>query len=213
MSTTIPHGKQATQRSDEENVRTALEIIQLAPESVVERMLLERSQGPSSVYLSSMSRILGFTQAVNSLASALASLDTAVPPGVARAAQATENVWRQIETEFGLLSSGEVAKALGAVESNRGYASTRRKRGELAGIERKNAFLYPGFQLDVEEQRVRAWVAPLLQLATEHDRSESDALVWMVVPSTYFDGARPVDHLDDPERILAGAARSWNTEW
>ena len=49
MSTTIPHGKQATQRSDEENVRTALEIIQLAPESVVERMLLERSQGPSSV--------------------------------------------------------------------------------------------------------------------------------------------------------------------
>lgn len=209
MSIATPHG--ASDRQPEEaDVQQALELIQSTPEAIVERVLL-RNHSPG--FLNSLTRVMGFANAVESLSGALASLDTVVPPAVARAAQATENVWRQIDAEFGLLSSAEVAELLGASGSNRGYSSALRKRGALAGIERKNAYLYPGFQFDVQARKIRPWVSPLLALATQHDRSASDAVIWMVAPSTFFDGARPADHPDDGERILAGAVRSWDAEW
>lgn len=211
MSISIPHST-GNARSEDEAVRQALELLQRTPPTVVERVLTHDA-GPAAGYLHSLTRVLGFTHAVETLSSSLAALETTVPPGVARAAQATENVWRSIDAEFGLLSSSDVARLLGATGANRAYASGLRSRGEIAGIERKNAFRYPGFQFDAPHERVHSWVAPLLKLAATHERSASDALVWMVAPSTFFDGARPVDHAADGDRILTGAARAWGTEW
>ncbi|MFC5336906.1 hypothetical protein [Leucobacter denitrificans] len=196
----------------EEEVRRALEILERTDATSIERALRTAS-GSATGFLTSLRATLTFNRSVGSLENALASLDTTVSPEIARAAQATENVWRQIDREFGLLSSAEVAAILGASKDNRAYAAALRKRGALAGIERKNAYVYPGFQLNTTTGTVHTWVAPLLKLATEHNRSMSDALLWMVSPSTYFDGARPVDHLDDAERILSVSARSWGTEW
>lgn len=61
-------------------------------------------------------------------------------------AQATENVWRSIEQEFGLLSSSDVAGRVG--KSGRSYAHDRRKAGKLLAVKRGARYFYPGFQLD-----------------------------------------------------------------
>lgn len=129
-------------------------------------------------------------------------------PAIARAVQATENVWRAVESEFGLLSSPEVDTFLRA--SN---ASDLRQRGELLSTMRTDSYVFPGFQFDHQAGAVRAWVAPLLTLAESNERSAADVIMWMMSPTTYFDGDRPADHVDDAQRLLSVAERVWGIEW
>jgi hypothetical protein len=129
-------------------------------------------------------------------------------PAIARAVQATENVWRAVESEFGLLSSPEVDTLLRA--SN---ASDLRQRGELLAILRRNGYVFPGFQFDHEAGAVRLWIAPLLTLAERNERSTADVIMWMMSPTTYFDGDRPADHVGDVQRLLSVAERTWSIEW
>ena len=60
---------------------------------------------------------------------------------------------------------------------------------------------------------MRPWVAPLLTLAESNERSAADVIVWMMSPTTYFDGDRPADHVDDAQRLLSVAERVWGIEW
>lgn len=136
-----------------------------------------------------------------------------VDPAMARAVQATENAWRAVESEFGLLSSSEVDILLGARNADQAYAAELRKRGELLSTLRKNSYVFPGFQLDHNVGVVRDWVAPLLTLAERNERSAADVIMWMMSPTTYFDGNRPADHVNDAERLLDVAERAWSIEW
>lgn len=131
----------------------------------------------------------------------------------AAAARATANAWARLETEFGLLTPVEVATILGVSRNRHAYVESLRQQGALECIELEGVCLYPGFQLDMGARRIHAWVAPLLKLATQHQRSPSDVFIWIVAPSTYFNGARPVDSLNNPALMLSVASRSWNIEW
>lgn len=147
------------------------------------------------------------------LENALSRLRSVVDPATARAAQATENVWREIADEFGLLKSSEVGDLLGASKSNREFISIRRTRGELLGIVRNNGYLYPGFQFDRSTGAIRSWVKPLLELAGEHSMGAADVLFWMMSPTTYFGGDRPADHAREGDQLLDVAGRSWSVQW
>ncbi|WP_158297143.1 type II toxin-antitoxin system VapB family antitoxin [Zhihengliuella sp. ISTPL4] len=147
------------------------------------------------------------------LENALSRLRSVVDPATARAAQATENVWREIADEFGLLKSGEVGALLGASKSNREFVSIRRNRGELLGVVRNNGYLYPGFQFDRSTGTIKAWVKPLLELAREHSMGAVDVLFWMMTPTIYFGGDRPADHAGEGDRLLDVAGRSWSVHW
>lgn len=136
-----------------------------------------------------------------------------VSPAEARVAQATENLWRDIETEFGLWTSTEVATFVGAKSSNRTFASSRRSRGALMGVVRRNSYVYPGFQFDPETHEVYPWVKPLLDCARKSDYSDRDVILWMVRSTSYLSGARPVDYRDEDNRILSVAKRAWSVEW
>lgn len=196
----------------EEEVRRALEVLSSTTPAVLDHVIeLYSAQLPSAA--TSVRDAVAFHHSVGDLESALVGLPTALDPATARAAQATENVWRRIADEFGLLSSSEVSALLGAANSNRVYAAQRRQRGELLAVQRKNAYVFPGFQFDHELGEARAWVAPLLKLAAGYDRSAAGVIMWMMAPSTYFDGGRPVDHVDAPRRLLDVADRAWGIEW
>ncbi|TFD52371.1 hypothetical protein E3T46_05760 [Cryobacterium sp. Hh11] len=136
-----------------------------------------------------------------------------VDPATARAVQARENMWRRIESEFGLLSSSEVSDLLGASNGNRTFTAELRKRGALLAAHRKNGYVFPGFQFDHEAGEVRPWVVPLLETARRHDWSAADVIMWMMSPTTYFDSDRPADHVDDAQRLLDVAERAWGVEW
>lgn len=142
----------------------------------------------------------------------LFGLHSVVDPATARAAQATENVWREIANEFGLLESSEVSALLGASKGNLEFVSIRRNSGELLGVVRNNGYLYPGFQFDRSTGTIREWVRPLLELAREHRMGAGDVLFWMMSPTTYFGGDRPADHMNDGDQLLDIARRSWSVE-
>jgi len=137
-----------------------------------------------------------------------------IDPAIARAVRATENAWRAVESEFGLLSSSEVDTLLGARNGNRAYAADLRKRGELLAALRNNSYVFPGFQFDHNAGTVRDWVAPLLVLAERYEWDTADVILWMMSPTTYFEEEdRPVDHVDDAPRVVDVAEKAWGVEW
>ena len=149
---------------------------------------------------------------VAALGPAMAAFKGTTTPQLARAVQATENVWKAIEAEFGLLTSHEVAKLIGTGKSGRSLASDQRAAGKLIGAKRGNKVLYPGFQFDVGAGKVRPATAPLIATAKEVGWDEEDLVLWLMAPSGYFDGDRPVDHLDDPN-LAEKARRKATVEW
>ena len=150
-----------------------------------------------------------------SLRQSMASLRGAITPELVRAAQATENVWRRIADEWGMYSSEDVSMILGSEKPNRTRAREERKHGRVIGVQRNGAYLHPGFQFDREHGRIRPWVAPLLALAGERDRTPEGVALWMVRPTTYLGSERnrPVDHVDDDELIVRTALNAWDGEW
>lgn len=149
-------------------------------------------------------------RSIQSVGAAVSRLP-ALPAGFTRAIQATENAWRRIDEEFGLLTSTEVAQRIGSKSPHRTLASELRRRGQLIGVSRLNSFRYPGFQFTADS-RVHPAVPPLLEAASDSGWSESDLALWLCNPSGSFGGARPVDHLDDADVVdIARAVMA--TDW
>jgi len=147
-----------------------------------------------------------------------ASLGTAIskapvlPAGYARALQATDNVWRDIDEEFGLLTSAEVAKAIGAKSQNRYVVSDLRQKGKLLGVRRLNAYRYPGFQFK-SDGTIHPAISDLASAMREGGWSEEGVIIWLCSPSRAFtDGGRPVDHLDDP-KLVSTALEMMGVDW
>lgn len=195
----------------EEAVRRAIEILAAADDQVIEKQV--RAVSDRGVRFLNKVRVLEDNVTLHDLGNALAGLRSVVDPATARAAQATENVWREVADDYGLLRSGEVGEILGASQGNREFVSNRRNHGELLGVVRINGYLFPGFQFDRTTVSIRPWVKPLLELAAESNQGAADVLFWMMSPTTYFNGDRPADHVEDGDRLVDVARRAWSVEW
>jgi hypothetical protein len=152
-------------------------------------------------------------RSVEALGPALAAMETPVSPQLARSMAATENAWREMESEFGLLSSLEVSELAGSRSPNRSYASEQHAKGRLVAIKRPGGLRYPGFQIDRSEHAILSVMAELISVAAEAGRSEASLALWMTSPSGYLDGDRPVDRLSDAELVVGVARQSFNVEW
>jgi hypothetical protein len=171
-----------------------------------ESLLRALAERPSSA----MARML---QSVEALGPALAEPEADTSPQLARSLQATENAWRKMEREFGLLSSREVSERLGSRSPNRSYASDQHSRGRLIAIRRGGAMRFPGFQIDPVEQQIRPVIEDLIRIARDADVSEASLALWLCSPTGYLDGDRPVDRLDRPEEVAKAAENAFGVEW
>lgn len=152
-------------------------------------------------------------RSIDALGPALAGMETPVSPQLARSIAATENTWLKINEEFGLLSSLEVSELVGSKSPNRSYASEQRSKGRLLAVKRLNEFRYPGFQFDRTERTILPIMAELLSIAKKAGRSETSLSLWMVSPSGYLDGERPVDQLSHTDKVLYAAEQSFGVQW
>jgi hypothetical protein len=152
-------------------------------------------------------------RSVEALGPALAAMETPVSPQLARSVQATENVWRKIGDEFGLLSSVEVSELVGSRSPNRTYASDQHSKGRLIAVKRPGGLRYPGFQFDRSEHTIRPVFSDLIRAAADAGRTEASLALWMVSPTGYLDGDRPVDRLSRPDDVLEAARQSFNVQW
>lgn len=131
---------------------------------------------------------INMERSVAALGPALAEVEVETSPQLARSMQATENAWRDMEAEFGLLL-------------------------RLLAIKRPGGYKYPGFQFDRREQAIRPVMHDLIKLAAGAGRSESGLALWMTSPTGYLDGSRPVDLLDEPAPVVEAARQSFNVQW
>lgn len=102
---------------------------------------------------------------------------------VVQSIQATENVWRAIEAEFGLLSSTEVSTAVGCSTPNRSFAYDQRKAGRLIAVSRPEGLRYPGFQFDPVNRTVRRVKKDLVSAARNAGRSAASLTLWLNTPT------------------------------
>lgn len=139
-----------------------------------------------------------------------------VTAAVVAATMATEDAWRRLEEEFGLLTSAEVLVLL-RPEGAESFKLDLElgARAEILHTVRRNSVYYPRFQFDERLGEVRPWVKPLLRLAKRYGLDHDDIILWLVRPTTYLganaDGTapRPVDVVDNTARIIDVAEKAW----
>lgn len=158
-------------------------------------------------------RLRGELAATRSLGVSLPKLETEATPAQAYRAQATENAWRDIAREFGLLTATEVAERVGGTASaGRTYASDARRNGRLLGVRRLNHVLCPGFPFGPEGPL--PMIRDLRSAADELEIEEPTVLLWLTAPTTWWgDDARPVDHLDDSDGVLSAFRSHFGITW
>ena len=149
---------------------------------------------------------------VEALGEAIRAAHVTASPALARSAQAAQNLYSRIESEFGLLSSAEAGARMGSRSiAARNLALTARRDRRILGFQRGRYQVFPGFQFD--ERGLRPVVADLISLGDAHDRSETGLIQWLMSPTTYLQNQRPVDILDQPDELLKTAATSFGVEW
>lgn len=127
--------------------------------------------------------------------------DAEISPQMAHSIQALDDRWSQVMKDYRFLTSTE----LHGMPAGRDTA-------RLLKVEHDGAVLYPEFQFD-ETGQVPPVILELISLAESNDWSEQSLLLWLATPTGFLDDEKPVAHLDDPERILAGARRRFEQSW
>lgn len=149
---------------------------------------------------------------VAALGSAIHAAQVTASPPLARAVQAQQNLYDEIDAEFGLLTSAEVADRMGSrAVARRNAATAARSDGRLVALRRGRYLLYPAFQLSSDG--VRPVIGELWAVAREHGWGEVSLIEWLVAPTTYLSGRRPVDFLEEPDWLLAIARESLGISW
>ena len=136
---------------------------------------------------------------------------TAYQDAVSRSVRAACARWVAIELEFGLLSGSEVDALLGPHWPPAGCLAAERR---ILGVATKaGRVLYPGFQFDAVARTVRPIVAEVAQIGLDGGWKDRHILQWFCVPNGCLHGERPVDLLDDRERLLAAVHADLETVW
>lgn len=149
---------------------------------------------------------------VAALGSAIYAAHFTASPALARAVQAQQNLYDSIAAEFGLLTSAEAADRVGSrATARRNAATAARTAGRLVALHRGNRLMYPGFQFDA--RGIRPVIADLRTVADEHDWDEASLIEWMVAPTTYLGGDRPVDVIEEEDELLEVARAAFGISW
>jgi hypothetical protein len=149
---------------------------------------------------------------VAALGAAIHAAGLTSSPELARATQAQQSLYDSIEREFGLLTSAQVADRLGSrAQARRNAATAARREGRLVALQRGRYLAYPGFQFD--GRGARPLIAELRAVAETNGWDETSLIEWLVAPTTYLGGRRPVDLLDDPSRVLEVARGAFGVSW
>lgn len=163
--------------------------------------------------MEALRRAAAEAQGIKALGAAMAALPDPISPELARSLQAQENWWRRIEANHEMLSSAEVAQLVGKTP-HRSYASHLRQKGWLLGFRRGSSYRYPKFQCDLRTRTVLPVVHDLLVIARGYGVPDKDLVMRLCAPSAYFEEQdEPVNHLRDPDSVLAAARDEFGAMW
>jgi hypothetical protein len=146
------------------------------------------------------------------LGDAIRALDVSLPPGVVLAAANVEQCIAEVETEFGLLTSTQAGVRMGSRSTTPRNAATRaHAHGELLAMRRGRYLLFPGFQFD--QHGIRPAISELKSIAARHGWDDVAVIEWMMSPTTYLQGRRPVDVIDNFDLLARTAEAALRIAW
>lgn len=119
-------------------------------------------------------------------------------------------VLERVDAEFGMLSESEASAQINSGDPSSGAAAAR-AAGRVLAVNRSERLLFPGFQFD--GGGVRPVIAHIITKGKARGRSELGLVEWMMSPTTYLDGKRPVDVIEDPDQLLRAADAAFGVEW
>jgi hypothetical protein len=150
-------------------------------------------------------------EAIVAATQALETVDEFVSPAVARSIQARINFIREIGRDYGLLSGFAVREELDI--------DPHTPMPRMFGICYRREGLYPAFLFEPSpdlpgKQRIKPVVAELAKLADEYEWDDEDVAFWLVSPTSWLaSGGKPVDYMDDVEKVLGAFRDSAGVEW
>ncbi|NOJ58731.1 MULTISPECIES: hypothetical protein [unclassified Arthrobacter] len=119
--------------------------------------------------------------------------------------------WASIASEFGMLTGSEVDQLVGPGSPPAGCLAA--KRQILGVVTRAGRVLYPGFQFDPVTGQARPMIARVAAIGLAGGWKDRHLLQWFCSPNGYLGGDRPVDVLDDPDRLLYAAHSDLDLVW
>jgi hypothetical protein len=142
-----------------------------------------------------------------------AALQVVPGPATVRAVVETENAWRKLEEEFGLLDATQIGRVAGSRSKvARSWAAQKHRDRQLLGIKRRNRFVYPGFQLD-SLGKIKTAIPAVLANFDAANWPEEHVALWFVAANGWLAGRRPVDVLDETETVTQASARATAHHW
>lgn len=150
-------------------------------------------------------------EAITAATQALETVEEFLSPQMARSIQARINFIREIGRDYGLLTAFAVRKDLDI--------DLKDPMPRMFGIVYRREMLYPAFLFEPSpdkpgKQRVKAVVAELAKLADKYEWDGEDVAFWLVSPTTLFAGdAKPVEYMNDPEKVLSAFENSAGVVW
>ncbi|MEH0109011.1 hypothetical protein V6N00_04670 [Tersicoccus sp. MR15.9] len=153
--------------------------------------------------------------AIEALGAAAHAVQVPASPQLARSAQHTENRWRHLEDEFGLLTAAQAGRRMGSRNDRAARTRVSSARNSLLAVRRGRRNLFPGFQFD-DDGRPRSSVTRLLGRARSLDVTDETFALWLVAPAEALDAQRPVDLLADTDavdRVGQALERRFGVRW
>ena len=135
----------------------------------------------------------------------LALLDPPLSAETVYGVAQTDIAIRCIEAEFGLLGSVPLARA------DPEDVQRRSSHTPISFMYRGRS-VFPRFQF-TESGVLQPAVVMMLENDTAARQSGLDLALWMMSPSGYLDGARPVDCLAEPRSVAAAAVAHFGVIW
>lgn len=165
-------------------------------------------------YAALVGRFVETIGASTSLAHHLSDLKTLPSPSMMLALRDQEEVWRRMESRYGLLTSVQVAELSGNTAKNkREYTSSLARRGDLLAVHRGGRTLYPGFQFTRATGRPAVGLRAILNVFAEAKWAPESAALWFTAPQGHTEDREPAEVLhEDPAKVLA-AAENATVDW
>lgn len=122
-------------------------------------------------------------------------------PQYARSLEAERYWWRRIESEHTFVDATQKEAELIRV-------------GRLLGHHHGGTYRRPAFQFDADTSEVLPVVTALLGAIRGYQVPADEVIMWLCTPSAYFEEQdEPVNHLHDPEGVLAAAHTRFGAQW
>jgi hypothetical protein len=138
----------------------------------------------------------------------LAEPRNAIGPDVLAQLGRVEELWRRIESRWGLLDADQVTRLTGGNPAKaRSHVANLRRRKGLLGVRRhgSSALRYPGFQF-THGGSVRPEWARAAEVLVAAGWTSEEIVLWAGAPTGWLDGETPLEVLDtDPDAVVEAA--------